>query len=209
MRDGATDDESVAEEKPGGWLEDAKCFPEECGASGNVAQDIVGEGCVECGIGEGQCLRDVAVLEGDAVCEMAGAGEHVGVANAGIIDVHAYDAAAGDAGDLQRVASGAATDFEDARGGRELQRLRNRARLFAGDPARLAEIFTIGGETDLTIDICSIVAVGAVVEVYRVLRAGCGVRASGYRSILLAEGLGVGFAVGIEEFFAAFAPCLL
>jgi hypothetical protein len=141
-----------------------------------VAEDIVGEGCVECGIGEGQCLRDVAVLEGGAVCEMSGTGERVGVANAGIVDVHAYDAAAGDAGDLERVASGAATDFEDARGRRELQRLRNRAGLFVGDPAGLAEIFTIGGETDLTIDICSIVAVGAVVEIDWVV--GCGVRAS-------------------------------
>jgi hypothetical protein len=177
LRQAATDDESVAEEKPGGWLEDAKYFLEECGASGNVAQDIVGEGCVECGVGERQCLRDVAVLEGGAVCEMAGTRERVGVANAGIIDVHAYDAAADDAGDLERVASGAATDFEDARGRRELQRLRNRVRLFARDPARLAEIITIGGETDLTIDICSIVALGAVVEVYWVV--GCGHHCSG------------------------------
>src|ERR1700761_1970200 len=93
MGDSAADDESVAEEQQGGWFEDAKYFPQECEAFGNMAQNIVGEGRVECGIGKGQCLRDVAVLEGNSVCEMAIARERVGVANACFIDIHAYDAA--------------------------------------------------------------------------------------------------------------------
>lgn len=56
VRDGASDDKSVAEEKTGGWFQDTECFRQECGPRGDVAEDIVCEGGIEGRVGKRQRL---------------------------------------------------------------------------------------------------------------------------------------------------------
>jgi hypothetical protein len=54
MRNGAGDDERVAEKKTRAGLDDAQKFAEEGETAGNVTKNIVGQRAVEGGVGEGQ-----------------------------------------------------------------------------------------------------------------------------------------------------------
>jgi len=53
MRNDAADDECITEEKAGSGFEDAGEFAKQAKATTDVTEDVVGEGGVERGIGEG------------------------------------------------------------------------------------------------------------------------------------------------------------
>ncbi len=165
VRDGAADDERVAEEKARARFEDSEEFTQQREAVGDVAENVVGEGTVEGGIVKRERLRGIADLELRLRGEVLHCGKSIGVVDSRCVEIDAEDAAPHGGGKLQGIASGTATDFEYVGVGGKLQGARDFGGFFGGSPTGLAEILAVGFEANVAIDVGVIVGVGVVVEV--------------------------------------------
>jgi hypothetical protein len=89
---------------------------------------------------------------------------HAG-ANPGCVDVDAGDMAAEFAGQEESRSAGTTADIEDLTGGAEIQQLEEAAKVVAGAPTALAEVFAVGFAADLGVGVGGEVAVGGPVEI--------------------------------------------
>ena len=105
MRDDSTDDEGIAEDEAAQQFQDAKYFVQHCRTVGDMAQDVVGECCVEGSVRVGQLLRGITVLEDHPVREICGTGEAIGVVDAGLIDIDSEHGTACSLGELQGISA--------------------------------------------------------------------------------------------------------
>src|SRR5271156_3057550 len=105
MRNDSADNESVAIDEAGRRLQDAEYLLKHCGTAGNVTHDVVCEGRVKARVGKEQFLRDITMLEGHPVREIANTSEMVAVADAEFIDIDADHGATECLGELQGIPS--------------------------------------------------------------------------------------------------------
>ena len=90
VRNCPADHKSITEQEPAARFQNTEQFLQHPEPSGNMAHDIVREGRVKAGIGIGQSLRSVAVLEADPVREVSSMRECVAVAETRSLHIRAH-----------------------------------------------------------------------------------------------------------------------